>query len=185
MTDEKIIEMFFDRDESAIKETDLKYGRYFRYIAMGILGDEDAASEIVSDTYLRAWNTIPPQKPNFLKAYLGKIARRLSINRVEARLTQKRGAGEYTLVLDELSQLISDDYSSEIEEALDLRGVINSFLRSLGDEERRIFIRRYWYFNSVSEISRGFSISESKVKSTLMRVRLKLRDRLIQEGFKH
>ena len=182
---QKIIQMFFERNEDAIGEVDSKYRRYLKYISINILKDEYLADEVIDEVYLKAWNLIPPQKPDSLKAYLAKITRTLSINVIEQRRALKRGAGEYPGCLDEMDSVISDENISDIDESLDLRDIINSFLRSLGYEERCIFIRRYWYFNSVKEIAKGYSISESKVKISLMRTRKKLRKRLEKEGIKY
>ena len=185
MIDEKIIQMFFERNEDAIGEVDSKYRRYLKYISINILKDECLADEVIDEVYLKAWNLIPPQKPDSLKAYLAKITRTLSINVIEQRRALKRGAGEYPVCLDEMDSVISDKNISDINESLDLRNIINLFVRSLGEEERCIFIRRYWYFNSVKEIAKGYSISESKVKISLMRTRKKLRKRLEKEGIKY
>lgn len=184
MTDEKIVQMFFERNEDAIGEIDYKYRRYLKYISVNILKDECLADDVIDEVYLKAWSLIPPETPDSLKAYLAKITRSLSINAVEKKMALKRGAGEYPICLDEIDRLISDEAINSIDESLDLREIINSFVRSLGYEERRIFIRRYWYFNSIKEIARGYSISEGKVKISLMRTRKKLKKRLEKEGIK-
>ncbi len=146
MTDEKIVELYGERSEEAIKETDKQYGRYFHYIAKEILQDEEDAKEIVNDTYLKAWNSIPPERPNPLKAFLGRITRQLSLNRLEQNKAQKRGGGQYLLALDELAECIPDGSGSEdLASNIDLTDAINRFLRSLPIEQRRVFIKRYWY----------------------------------------
>ena len=183
MTDEKIIDLYFERDERAITETDSKYGKYFRYIAFSILKDNDDAKEITNDTYMRAWSVIPPKRPDPLKTFLGKITRRLSINRLETRLAKKRGGGEYDLIYDELSEVIAEEKDSSPDEAISLRDAINEFLSSLSMDERAIFICRYWYMHSVKEISLKLSFSESKIKMSLLRSRIKLKDKLLKEGF--
>ncbi len=183
MTDEKIITMLFNRDETGIKEIEHRYGRYFRSIAISILNDTFAAEEIISEVYLKAWSRIPPQRPSSIKAYLGRITRNLSINLLEKRNAKKRGGEEYNLILMELSQIPGEDYSEIISKQMDLSEVLNQFLHSLGDEERNIFIRRYWYFNKISEIAEGYSMSTGKVKSCLLRTRKKLREALYREGF--
>lgn len=185
MTDEKIIQLFFERCEDAIGEVDFKYRRYLKYISINIVKDECLADEIIDEVYFKAWSLIPPQNPESLKAFLAKLTRHLSINKLEQRMAMKRGAGEYPVCLDEMDGVISDENISDINESLDLRNIINLFVRSLGEEERRIFIRRYWYFNSIKEIARGYSISESKVKISLMRTRKKLKKRLEEEGIKY
>ena len=184
MTDERIVELYWERSEEAIEETDKAYGRYFHYIAYGILRDDGDSEETVNDTYLKAWNTIPPERPKHLKAFLGRITRQLSINRLEQNTAQKRGNGQYLLALDELDECIPDgDGGSDIGELTALRESLNRFLRSLPPEARRVFIRRYWHMHTVSEIADQFSMSESKVKSLLMRTREKLKKHLDKEGF--
>lgn len=182
MTDEQIITLYWDRNETAIAETDNKYGRYFHYIAFGILCDDEDAKETVNDTYLKAWNTMPPQKPNHLKAFLGRITRQLSINRLERNTAKKRGGSQYDLALEELGDCVAgsgEDYA----DITALRDCLNGFLRYLPDDARRVFIRRYWHIHTVSEIAADFGFSESKVKTLLMRTREKLKQHLIQEGF--
>ena len=182
MTDDTIVDMFWQRSEKAIEETDRLYGRYFLYIANGILQNEEDSKEIVNDTYRKAWNSIPPQRPVNLKAFLGKMTRQLSINRLERNKAQKRGGGELTLALDELSEIISDKSEEAFVEAEELTILINRFLRSLPQEDRRIFLKRYWYMSSVTKIAEELSFSDSKVKSVLYRTRVKLKKYLIREG---
>lgn len=182
MTDEMIVDMFWQRSEKAIEETDKLYGCYFHYIANGILRCDEDSKEIVNDTYHKAWNSIPPARPISLKAFLGRITRQLALNRLEKNMAQKRGGGEFALVLDELSEVITDESEDDALAVEELSKHINSFLRSLPLETRRVFIRRYWHMASVSDISKDFSISESKVKSMLFRTREKLRKYLIKEG---
>ena len=181
MIDSRIVDLYWARSEQAINETDKLYGRYFHSIAYGILRDDEDSKEIVNDTYIKAWNNIPPERPKNLKAFLGRITRQLSINRLEKNLAKKRGGGEYLLALDELEECISDrDHDADTAE---LRDTLNEFLRELADEPRRVFIRRYWHLSSISEIARDFDMSESKVKSMLMRTREKLKKYLLREGF--
>lgn len=184
MTDEQIILLYWTRNESAITETDTKYGRYFHYIAFGILRDDEDAKETVNDTYLKAWNTMPPQKPNHLKAFLGRITRQLSINRMEWNTAKKRSGSQYHIALDELRDCIPGaDSGEDYADITALRDCLNAFLRGLPSEARRVFIRRYWHIHTVSEIAADFGFSESKVKTLLMRTREKLKQYLIQEGF--
>jgi RNA polymerase sigma-70 factor (ECF subfamily) len=184
MTDEKIVELYWERSEEAIKETDKQYGRYFHYIAKEILQDEEDAKDIVNDTYLKAWNSIPPERPNPLKAFLGRITRQLSLNRLEQNKAQKRGGGQYLLALDELAECIPDGSGSEdLASNIDLTDAINRFLRSLPIEQRRVFIKRYWYMSSITDTATSFGMSESKVTSILFRVRNKLKEHLTKEGF--
>lgn len=181
MTDDKIVALYWARSEDAIKETEKAYGSYCHYVAFQILREEEDANEIVNDTYLKAWHSMPPQKPNPLKAFLGRITRQLSINRLEAKHTKKRG-GEYALSLNELENVICDS-TRDVTDQMALTSALTRFLYALPITQRRVFIRRYWYFESISEIARAFSMSESKVKSMLMRLRKKLKQHLEQEGF--
>lgn len=184
MTDERIVELYWQRDERAIRETELAYGTYIHYIAYAILRDESDAGEITNDTYLKAWNSIPPQRPKPLKAFLGRIARQLSLNRAEYNTADKRGGSQYPLALDELLECVADkDSSPDPADLIALRDAINAFLRSLPTEARRMFIRRYWYMDSIKEIASAFAVGESRVKSTLVRAREKLRKVLKKEGF--
>ena len=181
MTDEKIVALYWARSEDAIKETDKAYGTYCHTIAYNILREQEEARETVNDTYLKAWQSMPPQKPSPLKAFLGRITRQLSINRLEKRNAQKRG-GEYALSLNELENVICDS-TQDAADQVALSEALTRFLYALPITQRRIFVRRYWYFESISEIANTFSMSESKVKSMLMRLRKKLKQHLEQEGF--
>ena len=183
MTDEKIIELYFNRDEQAIRETQIKYGNLCFKVAMNILNVSEDAEEAVNDTYLGAWNSIPPQRPNVFSAFLIKITRNLSLKKLRFKTAQKRGNGEATLSFDELSECIPD--SCNIVDAVEeneLAKVISEFLRALPGAERRIFIRRYFFCDSIEEISKQFGYGESKVKMKLMRTRNKLRTHLTERG---
>ena len=183
MEDSKIVELYFERDEGAIKETKEKYEKYCSYIACNILNSELDTEECVNDTYLATWNSIPPKKPSSLKAYVGKIVRNLALNRYLASRAKKRNDG-VELVLDELSEVLPDSASDgrNLTDELTLKYALNLFVGSLGQETREIFVRRYWYLSSIKEISRDYGISESKVKVTLLRTRELLRDFLRKEG---
>ena len=184
MTDEMIVDLYWQRSEDAIRETENTYGRYLRYIAFGILRDDEDAKETVNDTYLKAWNAIPPQHPNPLKPFLAKITRWLSINRKEAQTAQKRGGGQYELALEELAECIPDRHAeTDVTDSIVLKDTLNRFLRELSATERHVFVRRYWHMHTVAEIAHDFGMSESKVKSMLMRTRKKLKARLDKEGF--
>jgi len=184
MTDEKMIELYWARSETAIEETDLAYGQYFRSVAYGILWNAEDAKEIVNDTYWKAWNTIPPERPKYLKAFLARITRQLSVNRLEQNTAQKRGAGQYTLVLEELTECIPENDSGDtVADMTALRDSLNRFLRTLPQEVRSVFIRRYWHTQQITEIARACGMSESKVKSMLMRTRNKLKEQLKREGY--
>ena len=182
MTDAQIVEMYWERNEQAISVTAEKYGTYCYSVAYGILHNEEDSKESVNDTYMSAWNSMPPHKPNVLKTFLGKITRRLSIDKLKRKNAEKRG-GEIAEILDELSECISPigDPIAETEKEM-LDKTINSFVKELKDTEQRVFLCRYWYARSVKEIAKLFGFSESKVKVMLMRTRNKLKTRLETEG---
>lgn len=186
MDDEKIIALFFERDDKAIQETQAKYGRLCYSVAINILGVHEDAEECVNDAYLGVWNSIPPNRPSSFSAFLLKTTRNLSLKRLRFRTAEKRGGGQATLSFDELAECIPDSFDIEKElEASELTALINAFLRALPQTERRIFICRYWYCDSVADISKSFGFGEGKVKMILMRTRNKLRDLLSErEVFK-
>ena len=184
MEDFKIIELFFLRSENAISETERKYGRYLSKIAYNILFDFEDSKECVNDTYMKAWNSIPPKQPKVLSAFLGKITRHLAIDIFRRKHTEKRVNSEYTLSLSELDECIPDKFSAEKEfEQKELSESINRFLSSLSKENRDIFLCRYFYSDSIKEIAFFFGTSESKIKSTLFRSRNALKEHLEKEGF--
>lgn len=183
MEDDKIVTLYWNRDERAIHYTDEKYGTYCSSIAYRILGNHEDADESVNDTYLHAWNTIPPTRPNRLSLFLGKITRNLAIDMRRKNSAQKRSSGEYDLALEELEYCLSS--SSDPEEALlhsELSAYIDEFLRSLPVPQRRVFIRRYWHFCSIQEISAQYGYSLSKTKSMLYRTRNSLHEYLSEKG---
>ena len=182
--DAEITKLYFQRDEKAITATMEKYGGYCTAIARNILRDEEDALECVNDTYFKAWHTMPPQYPKILATFLGKITRNLSINRYLYNKALKRGAGFTPAPLDELAEIISGD--QKVDEALDkaeLVKTINNFLSMLSSEKRGIFICRYWYFDSVSEIAKRYNRSENSVSVILNRTRNKLKSYLEERGF--
>lgn len=184
MDDQIIVDLYFQRSEKAITETAVKYGNYCYSIAFNILNNNEDAEESVNDTYNDAWNSIPPHRPSILATFLGKITRRIAIDRWREHNAAKRGGGEIPLILDELQDCIANVTSVEEEyEKLHLSDVINAFVKSLPETEQKVFLCRYWYVDSISSISKQFSFSESKVKSMLFRTREKLRLVLIKEGF--
>lgn len=182
MKDEEIVELFFSRSEKAIVETDKKYGCYCNSIAYNILNDMLDAEECVNDTYMHAWNAIPPTVPRILSAFLGRITRNLSLNRIKLKNTQKRGRGQYEYVYEELSNIISRNTVEEVYDERYLVELINKYLATLSIEKRRIFVGRYWYMDSISDIAGKLKISESKVKMTLHRIRKDLKTFLEKEG---
>ena len=179
MDDNKIVEMYFARDENAISETKEKYGKYCHYIANNILNSSLDSEECVNDTYLATWNSIPPSKPKSLRAYIGKIVRNIALNRYYASRAKKRSVG-VELALDELSEVIPDVGADgrALTDELTLKYALNAFIGSLKRETREIFVRRYWYLSSIKEISSDYGLTESNVKVTLLRTRELLRDYL-------
>ncbi len=183
MEDERIIDLYWARQEQAIVETDQKYGNYCRSISLHILNSQEDTEECVNDTWLRAWDSMPPKRPDFLAAFLGKIVRNLAISRYRMSHAQKRGSGETDLLLMELEECIPSAKSVEEEiEGKETAASINRFLAEIDAESRNIFVRRYFYVDSIREIAERFEISESKVKSQLFRMRNRLRDHLEKEG---
>jgi|APHig6443717497_1056834.scaffolds.fasta_scaffold27409_2 RNA polymerase sigma factor (sigma-70 family) len=183
MEDQVIINLYFDRSENAIAETKTKYGRMLRGIALGILKSMSDAEECENDTYMKTWDSIPPTRPNVFLAFLSKIIRNLSLDRYDYIHAEKRGSGEILLLLDELSECIPDrNNTTEHAEEEELKEIINVFLDSLKADARNIFMRRYWFGDSVQEIAfySGFGIS--KIKMSLMRSRKELKAVLEKEG---
>ena len=183
MEDSRIVQLYFERSEQAIAETDRKYGPYCYSIAYNILTNQEDAQECVSDTYYAAWNRIPPTRPGLLSAFLGKITRHISIDRWRRLGAKKRGGGEVTLALEELGDC-ADGKSLEAEASRrELNRLLNAFLTSLPETERNVFLCRYWYLDSVETIGTITGFSQSKVTSMLHRTRGKLRTLLSQEGY--
>ena len=184
MEDREIVNLYWERNSNAIKETASKYGGYCKAIAKNILGNNEDAEECVNDTYLNTWNSIPPNRPNVLSTYLGKITRNLSFDRFRQRHADKRGGGEIELVLDELGECVSgaDTVEQEVEKK-ELVRAINSFLDTLSQEKCNIFLCRYWYAIPVSEIATRFGMSEGNVSVTLTRIRIKLKNYLKERGY--
>lgn len=182
--DEKIIDLFFNRSEKAIQELDIKYGKVCHKLSYNILNNKQDAEECVNDAYLGAWNSMPPHRPSILSTFLGKIVRNLSFNRYKHNTADKRGGGELPVVLEELSDLVSG--KDEVEQAFDqkeLTKAIDTFLDSLSPEKRSIFISRYWYTDSISEIAVRYGMNDGAVSMTLNRLRLKLHNYLLERGF--
>lgn len=184
MDDQAIVELYWNRSEHALSETAAKYGSYCYSIAYNILTNREDAQECVSDTYMAAWSTIPPKCPAVLSTFLGKLTRRISIDRFRKRSAQKRGGGEVYLVLEELVNCIAGN--QDVEGAYirkELAETVNSFLDTLSQTERNVFLCRYWYLDPVADIALYFGFSQSKVTSMLHRIRKKLRLRLMEEGY--
>ena len=183
MEDKQIIDLYFQRSESAITETDQKYGHYCYSIAYNILENQEDAEESVSDTYWAAWKTIPPKRPSALGAFLGKITRNLSIDRWRSGTAQKRGGGELALSLEELKECASSLQSPDrAYEQKEFSLLFNRFLDELPATEKNVFLCRYFYLDSIAAIAAFTGFSQSKVTSMLHRTRIKLRKRISKEG---
>ncbi len=183
MEDREIIALYNARSENAIVATDEQYGDYCRSIAMRILHDELDTEECVSDTYWHVWNTIPPQVPACLRVFLGKITRNLSLDRYEKRTAQKRGGGEVPLLLDELADCVPTTENSDTQtEAIVIRDTLDRFLEQLPERERWLFLRRYWYADSIEDLARAADMHENHVYVVLHRIRKKLKTALEKEG---
>lgn len=184
MDDNEIIELFFARDEGAIQAVQERYGAYCAAVAQNILDDRGAAEECVNDTWLRCWQSIPPQRPQSLKSFAGRIARNLALSARRESTAQKRGGGQVQLALEELGEVVSGGETPE--GALDraaLLAALDGFLALLPERHRCLFLRRYWYLDSVEALAGRFSMSRTQVTTTLHRLRGKLRVHLQQEGF--
>lgn len=183
MEDERIVELYWQRSDQAISETNQKYGRYCHTIAYNICGIDEDAEECVNDTWFRAWNLMPDQRPALLSAFLGRITRSLSIDRMRTKNRKKRGGGEAVLALDELEECVSGGVNPEraLEEK-ELEEAIGRFVSALPEEQRMMFVLRYWYLAPVDEIAERLSVSRAKVKSSLFRSRGRLRAYLQEEG---
>ena len=184
MEDAQIVSLYWARCEDAIRETDAKYGAFCRTLAGNILGVREDAEECVNDTWLHAWNSMPPQKPSVLSAFLGRITRNLSFDLFRRLHREKRGGGNIDIVLDELAECVSGkDDTDRLWEEKELRAEIDRFLSLLPEDKRYMFILRYWYSDSVSDIAKRFQTSANNVSVTLSRVRQKLKTQLIERGF--
>ena len=184
MNDKEIMFLFEQRSEEAIKETEKKYGAYCSRIAYSILRNEEDVKECLNDTYLQAWNSIPPKKPENLATYLGKITRNLSINKARNQKRKKRGNGQVELALEELEGCIPSvkNNAEQRLEHQEIKKTINRFLTEQPERERIVFVLRYWYLFSIKEIAGQQGMSESKVMSLLFRQRKRLKKVLEKEG---
>lgn len=183
MEDQSILELYFQRSEQAIVETDRKYGGFCYHVAYNILTNREDAQESVSDTYLRTWNSIPPTRPKFLQAFLGKLTRNISIDRWRRSGAKKRGGGEMLLSLEELEDCIGQETAEKALSKKELVHTLNGFLQSLADTERNVFLCRYWYLDPIQKISEATGFSQNKINAMLHRTREKLRKALTQEGY--
>lgn len=183
MNDEEILDLYWQRNEDAITETAIKYGNYCRHIAINILSNKEDAEECVNDTYMHTWDSIPPNRPNIFRTWIGRITRNLSIDRYKYHKAQKRSSNEVELILSELEECIPSSHNIEKEmEDQEVAKLINQFLEDLSVEKRTIFVRRYFFSDSVRQIAEKYGISENKVKSLLFRTRNSMRKFLEKEG---
>ena len=180
MEDQAIIALYWARDESAVSESQTKYGTYCTVIAENILHAPEDSAECVNDTWLRAWNAIPPEKPRRLATFFGRITRNLAIDRFRRGRTQKYGGGQTALCLDELRECIGE--SQPIEDKIALKILLDAFLSSLPDKHREMFLLRYWYLMPTADIAARFGMTVGAVKMLLQRIRAKLRAYLEKEG---
>ena len=181
MDDNAIVALYWARDERAVQETARKYGAYCHTVAFNVLKNRQDAEECVNDTYVQAWNAMPPQRPCALRAFLGKITRNLAINVYRAAHTKRRGGGQIPMVLEELEDCFSDGPETALEEA-ELTRLLDRFLRQLPQKDCCVFVRRYWYLDSMMEIAARYHMALGSVKSSLHRSRKKLKEYLEQEG---
>ena len=185
MEDVMIVDLYWNRDETAISETEKKYNKYLTKIAFNVVGNHEDCTETVNDTYLKAWNSMPNHKPEVLATYLGKITRELSIDMLRKRLRQKRAGSQYLLSLSELEDCVSytGDSPEQSADAKLLSEQINDWLNTVPKEMRNVFVGRYYYMDSVKDVAAYCNMSQSKVKSMLFRARKGLKEHLEREGF--
>ena len=181
MDDKRIVELFFERNEQALTETRQKYSRYLHRVAQNILQNPQDAEECVNDTYLRAWNAIPPHRPTRLSVFLGKITRRLALDRYAALTADKRGGGNQAAILEEWRDALPDTDGDPTDDVA-VRDALSRFLRQLPADKRRTSIRRYWYGDTIAAIATDSHATESAVKMTLSRTRDELKTFLEKEG---
>lgn len=181
MNDLEIIELYFSRDEEAIKQTDIKYGKLCHSVAYNILNNNEDSEECVNDTYIGVWNAIPPTRPNNFMSFVCKITRNISLTRLEAMTRQKRSQA-IIVSLDELAEILPDESIADGVSDEDIGTLISDFLQNEKEDIRNVFIRKYFFFDSIGDISRRYDFTESKVKNMLYHTRIKLKDFLIKEG---
>lgn len=181
MEDNQIVELYWNRNENAISATEEKYGKYCRKIANNILKNDEDTQESINDTYLKLWNSIPPQRPNIFKAFIAKIVRNIALNKYETRNAKKRNK-TMDLVFEEIEECIP---SGNIEEEIEYKEIVNEinvFLSKLSSESRIYFLERYWYFQTIKDISIKYEQKESKIKMSLLRTRNSLKEHLEKGG---
>ncbi len=181
MDDAEIIELYFERSQSAIKESKAKYESYCRTISMNILHNREDTEECLSDTWMKAWKNIPPENPACLSAFLGRIARNTALSLWRKVNSKKRKGSETDVCLDELTECISENQGRTFTEDLELKESLNRFLQELDEKSRKIFMKRYWYVIPVKKIANEIDMNEGAVKMALLRTRKKLRQFLEEE----
>jgi RNA polymerase sigma-70 factor (ECF subfamily) len=183
MTDKQIIELFFSRSETALSEIEAKYGAFCRDVALRILNDRRDVEECLNDTWLAAWNAIPPERPKDLGAYLAGVTRNVAVKKLRAHTAEKRGGGETPLVAEELEEVLAGSRSAEDEAVSnELKNALERFYKTLPAKERNIFFGRYFCFYSLPDIAETFHTTENYVKTVLARTRKKLKKFLEKEG---
>lgn len=183
LDDRSIVELFLNRSEEAIIQTNLKYGRYCHRIAYNVLGNDEDSEECVNDALMRTWNSIPPNEPTSFSSFIGKITRNLALDKLRQQNSGKRGGGEVALALDELADCISDrDELSRREDSAEITAALNSFLETLNSVERGVFMHRYWMMDPIADIAQMYDISVSNTTTMLFRMRSKLKKHLMKEG---
>lgn len=184
MTDEAILDLYFERSEEAIQRTMEKYGALLRSLSWNILADHEDVEECVNDTYMAAWNAIPPERPDYFKAYLCRIARNFSLDRIRAKNREKRGGGQIPLILDELTEVLASgsDIARTVESD-ELGRMISQYLRGQKDQRRIIFLKRYYYASPIKDIAQEAGMSEGAVKVLLYRMRRELKKELLERGY--
>lgn len=184
MKDVDIIRLLWQREEAGILELQQKYQNYCHTIARNILPDTSDVEECVSDTWLKAWTSIPPNRPESLKLFLARVSRNLALNKLRYARAEKRGGGQIPSVLDELSECISQGTCMDEElERRELQGIVKDFVEKLPDRERNVFLRRYFFADSISSIAERYALTENHIGVILSRVRAKLKKRLSKEGY--
>lgn len=183
MDDQQIVDLYWRRDETAITVTQTKYGPYCRRVAANILSDPQDEEECVNDTWLGAWNAMPPHRPLHLPPFLGRITRNLAVSAVRSRSAKKRGGGGYQVALEELTDCVPTVPGADrAAEDRELEESINRFLRTLPERDRNVFLRRYWFVDSLEDIAQRYGLKENTVRTCLFRTRNKLRSYLEKEG---
>ena len=183
MDDRRIVELFLERSEEAILETDIKYGRYCHKIAFNVLGNDEDSEECVNDAYMRAWGSIPPNEPDSMAPYIGRITRNLALDKLRQKQSDKRGNGEVPVVLDELAECVSGhDELERRQDSAEIAAAIDSFLDELNSVERGVFMRRYWMMEPIADVANRYDISVSKTTTMLFRLRNRLKKHFMKEG---